>query len=227
MDKKQLIAGVGIFIFLLVANVCVAKQPSIDRPNELSLSHFIDGNNVWSYEEVDSVVINKRLEESAIEMGKKGAVSRFALYDIALPADTEEYIALNKNAVLMITAVTHNKEELPIKNAYVRTLDSVVILERILSKVTDIVVDNQISLVFGKYREDCFYLLPYYLLGENEELVVDWKNNRDSFMLGSLLREWECGIEDDEHPEIQNLKLNKEVLKNFLKREYMVVFKNK
>ena len=198
MNKKQLIVAWVIFILLSMAGVCIGEPSAKDAPGELTTVHIIDGNNDWSYEKVDSLVTNKRLEESAIEMGKIGVVSRFALYDIALPADTEEYTALNKNAVLMITAVTHDKGELPIKKAYVRSSGSVVILERILSKVTDI-VDNQVRSVFGDYREDSFYLLPYYLclLGENEELAIDWKNNRDGFVLGGISEEWECSIKDE------------------------------
>jgi len=223
MNKKQLIASWLIVMFFL-PEVCLAKSSFLGAPGTVI---HIGGDSESGYEQVDSSVMDKRLEESAEEHGDKGAVVRTAHYDLTGPADNQEYIALNKNLVLMITAVTHNKEELPIKRVYLKSSDGEIVLEKFLSKSMS-VTDDKVKDVLGAYREDSFYLLPIYLTDGSRDLLIDWQKGRDGFIMESnLFREWECSIDNDEHPDVQNFKLNEKALKKFLKREYSIIFEKK
>lgn len=223
MNKKQSLVSWAVIAFSLMPGKSIAQSLLKEQTAKPSMMHLV-GRDDPSYDEVDSSRIAKRLEESAQELGRKGIVKRFAMYDVALPADNEEYIGLNKNAIVMISAVTRDKAELPIKKAYIRSASGVVVLEGILSIPMD-VVSPQVKSVFGDYQEDYCYLLPFYLTVSNATLVVEWGDNSDPFVLGEFPVEWECSIEDDK-PEEQNLQLNEEALKKFLKREFSIVFKS-
>jgi len=186
--------------------------------------HITDGSENWSQESVDSLVINERLREAAINFKKIGAVARFALEDVALPADMEEYAKLDKNAILMITAITHDENELPISMVCIEHMDEKFILQEILTK--NIIVDSGlINSVFGNYRVDAFYLLPIHFLMKDCKLVFDWAKNRDGFVLAEFPRNIDIDyLNEDNNPDQQNSAVSKETLQELLIREYCVVF---
>jgi len=227
MNKKQLIVAwvakslIMLSIVLAVSSFSLAK-PITNKPKPI---HILDEGEGWFYEKVDSLAVNKRLKESAEELIGKGLVARFALYDIALPADAEEYADLNKNAILMITSVTHDNRELPISRVYLDCSGEKILLEKILSKTHE-VKEDLIKSVFGEYREDSFYLLPTHLFSKTGELAIDWAKNRSGFVLEKFPRETDVDyIIMDVIPERQDLQLKEEALKDVLKREYSIEFK--
>jgi len=131
---------------------------------------------------------------------------------------------LNKNAILMITALTRNKNELPLKNVYIHHSEGKTDLQKITFKISE-VEDILVGTVFGNYREDSFYLLPMHFLSKECEVHIDWNENRTSFVLATYPTE--VNIEyfnEDKDQESQELQLDSEALTEFLRREYSVVF---
>jgi len=182
----------------------------------------MSGEKEWSYEEVDLLSVNESIKKAAEEYIDVGIVARYSEFDVCLPADREEYRSLNKNAVVVIVALTHKKSELPIKKVYMRYLGEEVSLQKISSEVRE-VKDDMVRVVFGNYREDSFYLIPMHFLVKDCELIIDWAANREGFVLQRYPIDVDFDyFKEDENQDKQDLKLNPEALKELLQREYSV-----
>jgi hypothetical protein len=207
---------------LTIPNFCIAKPAIKNGPKGI---HLLEGGDEWTQEKADSPAINIRIKESAIEYANLGFIARFANYDIAMPADSKEYIDLAKNAVLMISALTHKENELPLGKVYIKYMGEEIELDKILSRKSNS-KDSIVKNVFGNYREDSFYLFPIHFLTKDCELAIDWAKNRKGFILGSYPMNVDFDyIKEYENIDEQNLQLSEEVLKEILKREYSVIFK--
>jgi hypothetical protein len=204
MDKVKFLLRVIliIFIILTIPNFCIAKPTIRIKPK---MVHLLEREDKWIQEMADSLAINRRIKESAIEYADLGFIARFVNYDIAMPADSKEYIDLNKNAVLIIGALTHNKNELPLNKVYIKYMGEEIVLEKILSRISEI-EDGIVKNVFGNYREDSFYLFPIHFLAKDCELVIDWAKNREGFILAEYPVNIDFDyIKEDENIDKQNL----------------------
>lgn len=182
--------------------------------------------NDWSYQSVDSLVIEQRIKEAAEEY-QQYTIPRVAFYDYALPADITEYQDLDKNSVLMITSLVQNPQELPLKSVYIVSQGKRIPLKLILSKVIP-VEDELVSNVFGKNRQDSFYLFPIYLQLKESQLMVDWAINREGFVMAEFPSSNRLPIDfayEDQDIEKQIGIVNQDILKQFLNREYSITIK--
>ena len=129
--------------------------------------------------------IDKRIEERAAEIQKiapKGA-ARYVVYDIAWPATAEEYRALGRHAILFLSAVSQNTDELPLKQVYTRQGGKSLPLKQLSSKRRDVPSGSLTRTMFGPYREDSFYLLPVGALMQEWKLLTDFAKNRNEFSI--------------------------------------------
>ena len=129
--------------------------------------------------------IDKRIEERAAEIQKiapKGA-ARYVVYDIAWPATAEEYRALGRHAILFLSAVSQNTDELPLKQVYTRQGGKSLPLKQLSSKRRDVPPASLTHTMFGPYREDSFYLLPVGALMQEWKLLTDFAKNRNEFSI--------------------------------------------
>jgi hypothetical protein len=129
--------------------------------------------------------IDKRIEERAAEIQKiapKGA-ARYVVYDIAWPATAEEYRALGRHAILFLSAVSQNADELPLKQVYTRQGGKSLPLKQLSSKRRDVPPGSLTHVMFGPYREDSFYLLPVGALMQEWKLLADFAKNRNEFSI--------------------------------------------
>ena len=105
-------------------------------------------------------------------------VARRVTFDLCYPATDEEYRALGKNAVLMLTAASVSPSELPIKTAYVVSKSVRVPLQRLA------VFDKRQSSDSGSNQfteQVSFYLVPIYLMKKDAQLMVDFTGPRSGF----------------------------------------------
>jgi hypothetical protein len=161
------------------------------------------------------------IDEAAVQYEKYGPSPRIALSDFAFGFDAAEYGRLNACGVVMISAQSHDGRELPLKRVYVEVSGKKYPLICLLSSNGQ--PSSAVSAkVFGRERVDSFYLIPYGYTQVNAALCVDWKMNRDGFVLFKFplnmklefvmgkVRLW---------PE-KGRKIDAEALKKFLIREF-------
>jgi hypothetical protein len=123
--------------------------------------------------------MSERIDQAAIDYRSYAPIPRVVFYDIGYPHSDEESTTLDGNAVLLITALSQQREELPLKRVYV-VLDGQEIdlrsLKSVLSEQREL--ESQSAKTFGPYRADELYLLPVYLRTQTADLMVDFSKNK-------------------------------------------------
>jgi hypothetical protein len=168
--------------------------------------------------------IGKRLNDTAERTRKisaKGA-ARGAVVDFAWPQDEGEYKALNKYVVVLISAVSQDAKELPLRRVYVQPeRGREIVLQKISSERQDVPKDSAIHAMLGPYREDSFYLAPASAMMNDGTLLVDFAINRKGFHLHELPGTPPDFIQADRHAiPPAGAKPDPKALKAIIEREY-------
>ena len=147
--------------------------------------HLIGPESVQQ-QPVSPQVIEDRIASAAIQYQAYRPIPRIALFDIAFPANAEEYRSLAGYGVVVVSAVTQAVEELPPGRVFVRVGERDVELKLLSSVRSDIATNDTTSKVFGVHRWDGLYLFPVYLRVQGRALVMDFAKNRSGFVLGKF-----------------------------------------
>lgn len=133
-------------------------------------------------------VIGKRLEDTAERVRRMSATggARGAIVDFAWAQDKDEYRALGKYVVVLVSAVSQDAAELPLKRVYVQSKGREVELLRISSERRDVAKESPVHAMLGPYREDSFYLAPAGVMMRDGALLVDFAVRRNGFHLYNL-----------------------------------------
>ncbi len=133
--------------------------------------------STWRNQPATPERMNQRIEQASVRVN--GPVPRGILYDIAFPRDNEELQALNGYAVILLTSLAHDRNELPLQRVYVSLDGQETELKQIrlvLSQQTD---PNRLSVkMFGAFRADALYLLPAYLRLSPGSLIADFAGGK-------------------------------------------------
>jgi hypothetical protein len=167
--------------------------------------------------------IGKRLEDTA-ERTRKASPSggaRGAIVDFAWAQDADEYRALGKYVVVLISAVSQDAAELPLKRVYVQSKGREVALQRIGSERREVPKDSAVHAMLGPFREDSFYLAPAGVMMREGTLLVDFAVRRSGFRLYDLPGTPPDFITRDRNPmPVANAKPESAALKTIIEREY-------
>jgi hypothetical protein len=132
-------------------------------------------------------VLEERIRAAALEYGSYAPIPRVAFFDVAYPADYIDASSLSGHAVLLVTAIVQDSNEIPLTAVRVISESAGIGLTRVLT-IRSIVpmVNQKIAATFGRLREDSFYLLPLYSIRNGAELFTDFAIRRKNFKLGSF-----------------------------------------
>ena len=147
-------------------------------------THIIEPLEIH-YDAISNQKIQKSLIEAANEYSKYD-VLRYAMFDYAFPADESEYKQMEGCGIIWITALSHNVKELPINNVRLITNSVQVIELPMYYSFRTVEKDPLISKVFGKFRIDEIYLIPFHDGVQSSSLVLDYARNRKNFTIGQL-----------------------------------------
>ena len=86
-----------------------------------------------------------------------------AIYDIGYPSTVEEFGKLDGNAVLMITALSQTQDRFPLKRVYASVGSETYELKMVKEVLSQNDANSKVAKVFGKYRSDALYLLPFHI----------------------------------------------------------------
>lgn len=149
----------------------------------ISQDMHIVGPDTWLKQTASPSSVNKRIDLAAADLQQYAPVPRIGLFDIAYPADEEEYKALNGYAVMLLTVLSQRADELPPKRAFVRIGNEILELVLISSVFSKTELTELTTKVFGENRWDGLFLFPVYLERDAQELLMDYAKNRDGFVL--------------------------------------------
>jgi hypothetical protein len=200
-------------LFILMLLLC-ASSPSQE------ILHVVDGAS-HSQGPLTSVALEGRIRAAADEYSSYAPIPRVAFFDVAYPADSSDVSNLTGHAVLLVTAIVQDSDEIPLTAVKITSEATVTVLTRVLM-IRSIVPmeDDQIAVTFGRFREDSFYLLSLHSIRNGAELFADFAITRKDFKLGSFEGKFPLRLlEDTSLTPPSNDPERKMVLK-FIAREY-------
>ena len=133
-------------------------------------------------------IMTGRLETQARRLPPEMAAHamRGAGYDLAWPRSAEEYRAIGNSAVVLVSVVTRDVRELPLRRIYLDAKGQEAPLNTLRCHRSEVAEGSPIRAVFGQYREDCFFLVPGAALLREGALRADFAANRTGFSLIDL-----------------------------------------
>jgi hypothetical protein len=172
---------------------------------------------------VTSAEMTARLEKSAVRTAKSAPkrAARGASVDFTWPADADEYRKLAKHVLVLVSVVTQDAAELPLRRVYANVGGQQTQLTRLSSQLSGVARESVTYSVLGPYREDGFYLAPAGAMMADGHLEADFAARRIGFNLYRLPGTPPDFIKADSDPmPAKDAKPETPALKAMLQREY-------
>ena len=167
--------------------------------------------------------MTERLEKAAMrtkEQAPKGA-ARGSSIDFCWPASAEEYQAIGKYVLVLVSVVTQDAAELPLRRVYVTVNGEQTELAKLSSQRRDVKKGSTTHPILGPYREDGFYVAPAGLMMRDGYLQADFAIRRSNFNLYKLPGTPPDFVKADNDPmPARDATPNMPALKALLTREY-------
>lgn len=181
----------------------------------------VEAPATWRNQPVTPARMTARIEAAAVQYAAHAPIPRIALFDIGYPSSEQEYAALDGNAVILFTAISQTREELPLQRVYVSADGKEVELKLLKVVLAELPVSDSVSSkTFGRFRADALYLLPISLRNKPGDLLIDFQTNRKAFRvttLGEPLPERLSWMTRAKSP---GASPSQSALETFIKREY-------
>ncbi len=168
--------------------------------------------------------MDRQLAELAHEY-ESYPVTRAAIFDVALPRDAEEYLALNKQAILLVSAVTQDATELPLRRVFMRdSINREIELTKLADFRSETEPGSEMRAVLGPFKLHAFYFLPVLFYLQDAELFVDFAKNRQDFPIGRSERiSPDCLPKgEQDHSPKPGVQVPSAVVERILEREFDV-----
>jgi hypothetical protein len=167
--------------------------------------------------------MTERLEKAAArtkEQAPKGA-ARGSSIDFCWPSSVEEYQAIGKYVLVLVSVVTQDAAELPLRRVYVTVNGEQTELVKLSSQRRDVGKGSTTFSILGPFREDGFYVAPAGLMMSDGYLQADFAIRRNNFNLYKLPGTAPDFIKADQDPmPARDATPNMPALKALLTREY-------
>lgn len=178
---------VAILLLLLLSNDALAQVMSKRPPTRGAVS---------------PADIAERLEKSANETARMvPKAARGSAIDFAWPMTAEEYAATAKHVLVLVSVVTQDAAELPLRRVHIRADGNDIELVRLSHQLVDVAKGSRTFSVLGPYREDGFYLAPASAMMAEGYLQADFATRRSDFNLYKLPGTAPDFIRSDKNPE--------------------------
>jgi hypothetical protein len=198
-------------IWMLAAVVCsAADAQTLTKPP-------------MSSNPVTSAEMTERLEKSAVRTRQSApnGAARGSSVDFCWPSDLAEYRALQNQVLVLVSVVTQDKAELPLRRVYVNIDGKETELTRLSSQLSDVRKGSVTSSILGPWREDGFYLAPAGPMMSEGYLQADFAVRRNGFNLYKLPGTPPDFIKADSNPmPMADARPDAAALKAMLRREY-------
>jgi hypothetical protein len=167
--------------------------------------------------------MTERLEKAALRtkaQAPKGA-ARGSSVDFCWPSSAEEYRVIGKYVLVLVSVVTQDAAELPLRRVYVTVNGEQTELVRLSSQRRDVKKGSTTFSILGPFREDGFYVAPAGLMMRDGYLQADFAIRRNNFNLYKLPGSPPDFITADNDPmPARDAAPNMPALKVLLTREY-------
>lgn len=211
----KIVLGMAFLVFL--------SNPSLSQDAKIT----VRTESRWHRNKVDNAHMNKRIADAAEQYKEYAPIPRIAFYDIGFPKDKAEFAELNGYGLLLISSLSQNETELPLKRAYA-VVDG---KEIELKSIREVLIRNndltgQVVKTFGEYRADTLFLFPVYLRFQLGEILLDFAQTRTGLKIVSFDGTAPDALKGIPSTKPDEKKAIEEPMKLFMKREYPGYFEN-
>jgi hypothetical protein len=185
----------------------------------------VESAGVWRNQPATPARMNQRIEEAAVQNAAHAPIPRIVLYDIGYPDGEKEYAALDGNAVILFTAVSQDRDELPLQKVYASSEGKEIELKLLKVVLAELpTTDTASAKTFGRFRADALYLLPMSLRMKSCDLLVDFQKNRLAFKVATLGTPLPKELNNLSQLKAAGTGPSQSALDAFIKREYPTFF---
>lgn len=185
----------------------------------------VEGDTVWKTQPATPARMSQRIEAAAVQYAAHAPIPRIVLYDIGYPHGEQEYAALDGNAVILFTALSQDRDELPLQRVYAFSEGKEIELKLLKVVLAELpTTDSASGKTFGRFRADVLYLLPMSLRVKDGDLLVDFQKNRLAFKVAKLGTPLPGELKDLLLMKSPGTGPSQDALETFIKREYPTFF---
>ena len=132
--------------------------------------------------------INSEIEEAAkkLQAASSNPVARGLFFKIAYAENTTEFASLARYSVMLLTAISRDSKELPIRRVFIRANGRDVSLQTAATWISGVEKATSAGNVYGTTREDGYYLIPTGMLVRDGEMLIDFFANANNIPLQKL-----------------------------------------
>jgi hypothetical protein len=141
----------------------------------------------WHSDRVSNDYINKRIDALAEQYKQYAPIPKTGVFDIGYPKNAGEYATLDGYGLFLLAAVSHTRNELPVKRLYVSVDGKEIDLFQLKSYFTESKDSStQTFKTFGAYRQDAIYAFPVYLRYKTADVYLQWSTDRKPMRVASF-----------------------------------------
>jgi hypothetical protein len=167
-------------LLALAGMVCLASSSSLaqsgaPRPFQEKGSQPQTVKGLVTAQRIDSEI---ELRAKKRQEAQSRPLERMSRYYIFYPRDLAEFNALARYSVLLLTVISQQPEELPLKRVYIRTVDQEIPLLQVSSWRSNVDQRLLTRQIYRPHREDGFYLFPTSAVFHIGQVQADFAVNR-------------------------------------------------
>lgn len=169
-ETKELDTAMTRILFLSLISLCALTT------NAQQVWSTPSSQPSWRSTPATPSGVVQRMEDAAVSEQDLAPVPRRVFYDIAYPGNDDEFTALDGHAIMLLTALSQRREELPLVRVFVVMEDGTeVSLKQVRLVLSERSIPGSlVTKVFGRFRADTLYMLPVYLRMKPVDLMVEY-----------------------------------------------------
>jgi len=171
----------------------------------------------------DDDIVSSRFIDAANAYYTQSPLPRGVMYDFAFGKDLHEYSKLNGFGVILISVITQDPAELPLKKAYFLGKTNAPTQLIGIAHINRDIDSELVKKVFGETRIDYYFLIHSSSVFSEGVVLIDFNKNRAAFTVGKFPPGNALPYKVNafgRNPDTENI--DKAALNIFLKREFGV-----
>jgi hypothetical protein len=177
---QQLLAASRAAVLIGIVS-CGSSDTSAGEP-----LHLV-GDGSYALQPVSNEAISARIQEVAVQYRAYAPIPRVGFFDIAFPANAEEYNEMAGYGLMLVSVLVQDEEELPLTRVYVDSDSTQQALTLVTSVLSTVNPEEEIILAtLGPHRMDALYLFPVVHITTTASLLADFAKNREGFKLDNF-----------------------------------------
>jgi hypothetical protein len=179
------------------------------------------GPTKWHDSKVNNQFINDRWAQLAERYKSSLPVSKVAIFDIGYPRSADEFEKLDGYGVVLVSALSETREQLPIARVFVTLNGSDINLVEMHSFLTTGAgISDVVTHGSGGYRMDAIYAFPVWLRFQPGELKVEFAKDKEAMTLAKFANTMSDTVKALPNRKPKGTSYPSGPLEQYMRREY-------